>query len=148
MTTEEEVIEMEQALPPAEKIFLGPFKPIKEIVADLSKEIPARFIKQRKQGGATLDYVEWHIAAQFLDLYASGWSWKIMHMTELNSGSLIVHGRLTIPCAEGKVSRDATGIEEADARMYGDVASNAVAMAFKRAAVLFGLGRGLYRKDK
>lgn len=144
MTTEEEVVVAE---PEAAEPHPGQtFRPVKEIVADLSKEIPHRFIKQRKQGGATLSYIEWHTAASFLDLYAPGWSWEIQHLVELNSGALIVHGRLTIPCAEGTVTRDATGIEEADERMYGDVASNAVAMAFKRAAVLFGLGKHLYFK--
>ena len=122
------------------------YRSIKEIVADLSREIPARFIKQRKQGGATLDYIEWHTAASFLDLYAPGWSWEIVHLTELGNGLLVVHGKLSIPCAEGVVSRDATGVEETDAKLYGDVASNAVAMAFKRAGVLFGLGKHLYKK--
>lgn len=141
MTEEEELEpEVEEAEPGQT------YRPIKEIVADLSKEIPARFIKQRRQGGTTLDYIEWHTAASFLDLYAPGWSWEIVHLTELGNGALVVHGRLTIPCAEGVVSRDATGIEVADEKMYGDVASNAVAMAFKRAGVLFGLGKHLYKK--
>jgi hypothetical protein len=122
------------------------FRPIKEIIGDLSKEIPARFIKQRKQGGTTLDYIEWHTAASFLDLFATGWSWEIIQITQLVSGQLVVHGRLRIPCAEGEAVRDATGIEDPDLKMYGDVVSNAVAMAFKRAAVLFGLGRHLYKK--
>jgi hypothetical protein len=65
----------------------------------------------------------------------SGW-WIV---TELHDG-------VSIPCAEGVVTREATGCEDADAKGYGDSSSNAEAMALKRAASKFGLGLYLYQK--
>ena len=83
---------------------------------------------------------------------------------------LIVHGRLSIPAAEGVVSRCATGTEllkdwrpivvggnkladdygrpvlEPVEIAYGDPSSNAESMAFRRAASRFGLG--LYLKEQ
>ena len=121
-------------------------RPIKEIVADLSKPVAARHIKTRKQGGSELSYIEWHVAASYLDHYAPGWSWQILSIQEIGK-LVVVHGRLSIPATEGLVTRDATGIEEIDAKGYGDAVSNATAMGFKRSAALFGLARHLYSKD-
>lgn len=59
---------------------------------------------------------------------------------------MTIHGRLSIPSSDGIVERDATGIEEIDAKGYGDAVSNAAAMAFKRACAMFGLGRHLYQR--
>ena len=119
---------------------------IDEIVADLSKPIAERHIKTRKQGGAEIHYIEWHVAAQYLDYFASGWSWNVVSITETVSGYVVVHGALIIPTIDGNVVRHATGVEELSAKSYGDPVSNAVAMAFKRACALFGLARGLYSK--
>jgi hypothetical protein len=54
--------------------------------------------------------------------------------------------RITIPCLEGAVWREATGTEDEELRGYGDPSSNAEAMALKRAAAKFGLGLYLYQK--
>ena len=120
-------------------------KSIAAIVADLSKPVAARHIRTRKQGGSTLSYIEWHGACNYLDHYAPGWSWQIVQVIQTDN-MLIVHGSLTIPACDGIVVRHATGIENTDSKGYGDPVSNASAMAFKRAAALFGLGRHLYNK--
>ena len=60
----------------------------------------------------------------------------------------MIHGALSIPAADGIVTRHATGIEDTDNKGYGDAVSNASAMAFKRAAAMFGLGRHLYNKSQ
>jgi hypothetical protein len=119
---------------------------IEEIIKDLTKPIAARHVKTRKQGGNTLSYIEWHVACSYLDLYAPGWSWGIDKITELGK-TVVIQGTLSIPCLEGVCSRSATGIEEEDAKSYGDPISNAHAMAFKRACAMFGLARHLYNKD-
>lgn len=129
------------AMPPQ-----GGWRSITAIVADLSKPVAPRHIRQRKQGTSTLSYIEWHTAAQYLDHYAPGWSWQIVSITEQVGGLTVVHGALSIPAADGVVTRHATGIEDTDSKGYGDAVSNATAMAFKRAAALFGLGRHLYSK--
>ena len=124
----------------------GGRRPIAAIVADLSRPVAPRHIRTRKQGGSTLSYIEWHTACNYLDHYAPGWAWEIVSIAEHVGGLTVVHGSLSIPAAEGSTTRHATGIEETDNKGYGDAVSNASAMAFKRAAAMFGLGRHLYSK--
>jgi len=73
---------------------------------------------------------------------------------------VFIVGRLSIPCADGDVWREATGTEclkeiKTDKGTgeviikelaYGDPTSNAEAMALRRAAAKFGLGLYLYEK--
>jgi hypothetical protein len=124
-------------------------RPIADIIADLSKPLPARLIRQRQvrdtKGGKTvaIHYIEWRTAIRALDYYAPGWSSQVRSVTEIG-GRCVVTVRLSIPCAEGLVSREATGSEETDVTGYGDPVSNAEAMALKRAASRFGLGLWLY----
>jgi hypothetical protein len=92
---------------------------IREIVADLSKPVEPRHIRQRKQGGSTISYIEWHVACNYLDHFAPGWSWEIVSISE-HGGLTVVHGALTIPAADGAVTRHATGIEDTDNKGYGD----------------------------
>lgn len=122
------------------------YRPIQEIISDLSKPVAERHLKTKTLKGNKITFIEWHIAASYLDLYAPGWSWYIKGVFQ-EAGVTVVHGALAIPCAEGMVERHATGIEEPDVTGYGDAVSNASAMAFKRSCALFGLGRHLYRKD-
>ena len=118
---------------------------IREIIADLSKTVAARHLKTRRQGGTEITYIEWHTAVKYLDLFAPGWSYAVKSVSQV--GSLVtVIASISIPCAEGVVTREATGCEDADAKGYGDPCSNAEAMALKRAASRFGLGLYLYQK--
>ncbi len=123
---------------------------ITNIIAALSKQLPAELLKtkslkSRSGQTANLTYIEWHTAVRILDKYAPGWSYEIRSVTPVGS-SVVVVARISIPCAEGIVYREATGIEDEDLSGYGDPASNAEAMALKRAASKFGLGLYLYRK--
>jgi hypothetical protein len=80
-----------------------------------------------------------------LDLFAPGWSYHVKSVALV--GNLVtVVASISIPCAEGVVTREATGCEEVDAKGYGDAVSNAEAMALKRAAGKYGLGLYLYQK--
>jgi len=121
-------------------------RPIEEIIEDLSKPLPARLIKQRKQGGAMLDFIEWHTAVKILDYYAPGWHGEVRSVT-VTPDRVVVTYRITIEAAEGQIHREATGNELIDSKGYGDPASNAEAMAFKRAAAKFGLALALYSKE-
>jgi len=122
----------------------GP-RSIRAIVADLSKPIAQRHLKTRRQGGTELTYIEWHCAVRYLDLFAPGWSYAVKNVS-LVGNLVVVVASISIPCAEGIVTREATGCEEVDARGYGDACSNAEAMALKRCASKFGLGLYLYSK--
>jgi hypothetical protein len=120
-------------------------RPIADIITDLSKPLPERFIQTRKQGNADLSYIPWHTAVKFLELYAPGWSYSISSINQIDT-MLVLVARIKVPCAEGLVYREATGFEQVSTKGYGDPASNAESMALRRAAAKFGLGLYLYDK--
>lgn len=118
-------------------------RPIADIISDLSKPIPRRLLRTKTVGGQKIVFLPWHTAVKFLDLYAPGWSFEIRHLAGIG-GKLVIVARITIPCAEGLIYREATGQEEEDVSSWGDSSSNAEAQALKRAASKFGLGLYLY----
>ncbi len=129
----------------AASVALFILRPLAAIIENLSKPLKARHLKTRKQGGADITFIEWHTAVKYLDLYAPGWSYSVRGVGLV--GKLVtVTASISIPCAEGVVTREATGCEDLDAKGYGDPVSNAEAMALKRAASKFGLGLYLYSK--
>ena len=119
---------------------------IDEIISRLTEPVADRHIKTRKQGGNTIHYIEWHTACSYLDAVVPNWSWIIHSVSEVG-GLVVVHGSLTLQATDATAVRHATGIEDPSSKGYGDPVSNASAMAFKRAAAMFGLGRHLYQKD-
>jgi hypothetical protein len=118
---------------------------IRDIVKDLSKPVAKRHLRTRKQGGKDLTYISWYDAVKYLDHYAPGWCYEVRSMNSVG-GKLILTIRLSIPCLEGMIFREATGQEEEETTSYGDSSSNAESMALRRAAAKFGLGLYLYDK--
>lgn len=123
--------------------FIEPNRSINDIIRDLSQTIPDKYLRERKQGNATLTYIPWHNATKLLDYYAPGWCYAIelQHI----AGKVVATATITIHSAEGPVFRQATGFEDEDKDGYGDPFSNASSMALRRAAAHFGLGRYLYK---
>ena len=126
----------------ADERFIEVGRPMNEIIRDLSKPIPNSLLRERKQGGNTLTYIPWYNATKLLDYYAPGWGYavEVLHV----ASSVVIIASITIQAKEGAVTRQATGVEEDDAKGYGDPFSNASSMALRRAAAHFGLGRYLY----
>lgn len=122
-------------------------RPLAEIINDLSKPIAPEDLESKKKGGATLTFISWHRALKYLDRYAPGWSYEVRNIYHL-AGRVALVVRISIPCAEGVVYREATGQEDEEKAGYGDPTSNAESMALRRAAAKFGLGLYLYDKDK
>ncbi len=120
---------------------------IREIVRDLSKPVAKRHLRSRKQGGREIKYIAWHDAVKYLDHYAAGWNYEIRSIDSIG-GKLILNVRLSIPCLEGVVYREATGQEDETLESYGDSSSNAESMALRRASAKFGLGLYLYDQNK
>lgn len=120
---------------------------IREIVKDLSKPVAKRHLRKRKQGGKEIFYIAWHDAIKYLDHYAAGWNYEIRRIDSI-AGKLILTVRLSVPCAEGIVYREATGQEDETLEVYGDSSSNAESMALRRASAKFGLGLDLYDQNK
>ncbi|MDQ3321091.1 MAG: DUF1071 domain-containing protein [Acidobacteriota bacterium] len=120
---------------------------IREIVKDLSKPVAKRHLRSRKQGGRDITYIAWHDAIKYFDHYAPGWNYEIRSLNSVG-GKLILIVRLSVPCAEGVVYREATGQEDEDLDSYGNSSSNAESMSLRRAAAKFGLGLYLYDQNK
>jgi len=116
---------------------------IRDIVKDLSKPVAKRHLRSRKQGGKELTYIAWHDAIKYLDHYAPGWNYEVRTINAVG-GKLILTVRLSVPCLEGVVYREATGQEDENTDSWGDSSSNAESMALRRAASKFGLGLFLY----
>ena len=131
-TTENQTIETKNEL-----------RSIREIVKDLSKPIAQKHLRKRRQGGKEITYLAWHDAVKYLDHYAPGWCYEVRSINSI-AGKLILTIRLSIPCLEGIVYREATGQEDEDLETYGNSSSNAESMALRRAAAKFGLGLALY----
>lgn len=124
-----------------------PPRPIGEIVADLSREIPARLLKSktvgRGNGARQVAYLPWHSAVKYLDLFAPGWSYEIKSVSAVGDLCAVV-ARIRVQTSDGPVWREATGSEPLDTGAWGDPTSNAESMALRRAAAKFGLGLYLY----
>src|SRR5262245_56032441 len=121
-------------------------RPIASIIADLSRPVNPQRLKQRQQGGRTLDYLPWYQAVRYLDKYAPGWRYEIRSVNQVGE-RLVMTVRITIPCAEGEVWREASALEKIeDAKRYGDAATNCESAALRRAASKFGLCLNLYDK--
>ena len=118
---------------------------IRDIVSDLSKPVAKRHLRVRKQGGKEIQYISWHDAVKYLDHYAPGWNYEIRNIQNI-AGKLILTVRLSVPCIEGIVFREATGQEDDDLESYGNASSNAESMALRRACAKFGLGLELYNQ--
>jgi hypothetical protein len=123
---------------------------LRDILADLSKPVPDRFIQQydkpTRGGSVKIDYIPWHDIARLMDYFAPGWEIEITDK-QLSDTHLLLTVRLWIHAAEGRFYRESTGIESLDRDGYGDFQSMAESMAFRRAAARWGLGAHLYRKD-
>jgi Rad52/22 family double-strand break repair protein len=118
---------------------------IQDIIADLSQPVNPKRLKTRMQGGKQITYLPWYQAVKYLDHFASGWSYEVRSVTTVGD-AVAITVRISIPCIEGIVWREATGIEPLKVKGYGDPTSNAESMALRRAAAKFGLCLNLYGK--
>lgn len=88
-----------------------PKRPIAEILADLSKPIPNKYLETRKQAGANLTYIPWYNAVKLLDRCTGGhWEYQITHIHTTEERIFLI-ARITIHAAEGIFSREGTGTE-------------------------------------
>ncbi len=122
----------------------GPIqRSIQDIIADLSLPVNPRRLKTRMQGGKQITYLPWYEAVKYLDHFAPGWSYEVRSVIAIGD-AVAITVRISIPCTEGIVWREATGYEPLNVKGYGDPTSNAESMALRRAAAKFGLCLNLY----
>ena len=133
-----------EQLQPVSKSVTG-LRSFKDIVSDLSKPVAARHLKQRQQGGRTLDYLPWYSAVRYLDLYAPGWRYEIRSVNQVGE-NLVMTVRISVPCLEGEVYREASALEPIKGNGFGNCAVNCESAALGRGASKFGLCLYLYDK--
>lgn len=138
--------------PSRRPFILRPLAPrsIVAIIADLSRPLPRECVAVRRQKGVDIPYLHHSTVLDILDTYAPNWQGTVVKMELLGTRCAVTY-RLSIPCAEGMISREDVGLEndwdEDEGARYGDPGVNAKATALKRAAMQFGLGRWLYEHD-
>jgi hypothetical protein len=120
---------------------------ITEIISDLSRPLNPKRLKQKpatkNPNGPMLNYLPWFQAVRYLDRYAAGWRYEIRSISQVGD-NLVMVARITIPCLEGEVWREASALEPLKGSGYGDCAVNAESAALRRTAAKFGLCLGLY----
>ena len=130
---------------PADKIRYR--RPLAQILSDLSRPIPEKFLAKRVQGGKTLTYIPWNHVTRLLDYYAPGWTGRIKQVQQIGELVVVTYS-LSIHAQEGIFTREATGQESLNNRSFADAVCTAEQQAFKRAAARFGLGLDLYNHDE
>ncbi len=119
-------------------------RPLAEILADLSKPLPDRFLSQRRQGGKELTYVPWNRANKLMDFFTGGgWEGGVVNIHSTLTEVYVVY-RVTIHAAEGCFSREATGSEQLDNNAWGEALAKAESQVFRRACARWGLALYLY----
>lgn len=111
----------------------------------LGEPIPPELVFEKERGGKSFPFMNITDCTDLLDERAGIWQNFVTNERQVGN-DYIVTVRIEILAAEGWIAREDTGIEEINLSSYGDTASNAFAMAFKRAASKHGLGRDLWRK--
>src|SRR5262245_26949664 len=89
---------------------------IKDIIADLSRPINPQRLKTRKASNKSnemLKYLPWYQAVRYLDYHAPGWSYEIRSIQQIGD-NLTMTVRISVPCAEGIVWREASALEPID----------------------------------
>ena len=115
----------------------GPLRSITEIISDLSKPVNPQRLRQRTQGGKTLDYLPWFQAVRYLDRYAAGWSYEIRTVNQVGE-NLVMTVRITIPTVEGLIFREASALEPLKGNGFGDCATNCESAALRSCLKSFG----------
>lgn len=119
-------------------------RPLAEIISDLSKPLPDRFLSNRKQGGKNLTYISWHDVNKLMDYFTGGgWEGSVTTIHHTDTEVYVVY-KVTIHTQEGNISREATGSEKLDNNAWGEAIAKAESQAFRRACARWGMGLYLY----
>jgi hypothetical protein len=118
-------------------------KPASEVLEALQRPVDRRHVRQLKKGAVTLDYVPWFLIAKHLHHRSPGWCWKVQSVQEVG-GSVVVHGTLLVPTADGTLRYDAVASEALKGSSQAPAAEVAESACLRRAAAKSGLAIDLY----
>jgi|GEM_PF-6903114 len=110
---------------------------LRDILEELEKPIPRRFLKTNEHEGT--QYFSVNTFKRFLKQRAPFYS--CTSSTSISGNLVVVDVTITIRASDGVVTRSANGFSEHKQKMYGDCASNAFAQGFKTCCKMLGLGR-------
>lgn len=119
---------------------------MRETLRRIAQPVPRGLVSEKRLSGNAISFVSWYDACDIMDERAPGWSYTIREVGDI-AGKVYMIVRVSVPCADGELTREATGNEDDEVRGYGDPWSNAESMALRRAFAKFGLGRELYQGD-
>ena len=108
----------------------------------LSKPIDERHRRQRKQGKAVLDYYPWAVLCKCLHSRTNSWQWELIEVKTIGE-TVVVSGRLTIDCSDGKLTYEAVSSEQLNTPGAPPV-ETAASSCLRRACSLSGLGLELW----
>lgn len=134
-------------------------------VAALEAPLNSGVVRQRRQAGTTLSYVEgWHVIAEANRIFGHGmWERETLEMREVRTPEevdmkwrvgFVAKCRITVRSADGATFREGWGYGSGIAKDLGDAYESAVKEAetdaMKRALMTFGnpFGLALYDKDR
>lgn len=72
-----------------------------------------------------------------------GWEGSVVNIHSTETEVFVIY-RVTIHCAEGSLSREATGSEALNNNAFGEAIAKAESQAFRRACARWGLALYLY----
>ena len=114
-----------------------------ELRDKLNTPTDPNLIRTRRQGGSEISFLEWFEVNRILDQQCPGWSGTVREVYTAGD-TVIVSYSISVPTAEGIVTRGAVGSEKLGSGF--DPVASAEQQAFKRAAARFGIGLDLYDK--
>ena len=129
---------------------------MREQLRRIAAPVPPALVSRLAEKGG-LSYVSWYDACDLMDERAPGWSHEIrvvgsMPMqrgsreagyTEVDLAYVVV--RVTIPCADGVLSREAVGVDDEPTGQRGTALERAAGSGLRRCFAAYGLARGLYQ---
>lgn len=116
-----------------------------ETIQALKGKIDPKLIKQRegwkdRQGNVKMvDYIEWHTACEILDDNCPDWTHTVKDIKQI--GEIVI---VTVAITVEGVTREGVGTGTSESELGIKKAEHD---ALKRAAVKFGVGRELYKKE-
>jgi len=123
---------------------------------NIARPIPPPLISSMKRSGMTLSYVSWYDTCDLMDERAPGWCHEIRETgttvalrgnkkdgyEPVELAHVIV--RVTVPCSDGLLRREAIGVDDEPAGQRGTPLERAEASGLRRAFAKLGLARELY----
>jgi hypothetical protein len=118
---------------------------VQDVLRALHAPLPPELLQHRRADntGKTLTHIPWQVVNRQLTYLAPGWCGEVKFI-HYGRESVTVTYKLSIPCADGTISRESTGTKRLHSDGFGEPEQLAEQQAFCRAAARLGLGLYLY----